>query len=119
MNKVKNKAVLNKFTVRQTICFSAAAVFGLPTYFLTRSILGQSLGAVIMVTMMVPFFLLAMYEKDGMPLEQIIKNIILVRFVLPAERPYKTSNLYELKDDQSNSQEDAAVGKTNYKHEKK
>lgn len=95
LNKVKSKAVLNKFTIRQALCFAGAGFVGLPVYFLTRSLLGQSLAAVIMVTIMIPFFLLALYEKDGMPLEQIIHNIIMVRFVLPAERPYKTTNLYE------------------------
>lgn len=88
----------------------------MPTYFLTRNLLGQSLAAIIMVTIMVPFFLLAMYERDGMPLEQIIRNIIMVRFVLPTERPYKTTNLYELKDGSSiNKQEEVVRGKQ-HKH---
>lgn len=90
------------------MCFAAAAVIGLPTYFLTRDLLGQSFSAIIMVTLMVPFFLLAVYEKDGMPLEKIIHNIILVRFVLPAERPYIT---HHRKDGSNPKQEEVVRGK--------
>ena len=50
-----------------------------------------------MVLLMVPAFLFAMYEKDGMPLEQILKNIIAVKFRRPAIRRYETENIYETK----------------------
>ena len=37
-----------------------------------------------------------MYERDGLPLEKVLKNIIRTRFLYPRVRPYKTENFYSL-----------------------
>ena len=37
---------------------------------------------------MLPFFLLAMYEKNGQPPEKLIRNIVQVCFLRPKQRPY-------------------------------
>lgn len=47
-----------------------------------------------MVIVMLPFFMLAMYEKNGQPLEKIVRNIIQVSFLRPKQRPYITNNFY-------------------------
>ena len=47
-----------------------------------------------MVLVMVPAFLLAMYERNGQPLEKVLWNIINVLFLRPKQRPYKTNNFY-------------------------
>ena len=47
-----------------------------------------------MMLVMLPFFMLAMYEKHGQPLEKIISNIIKVAVIRPKQRPYKTNNFY-------------------------
>ena len=47
-----------------------------------------------MMLVMLPFFMLAMYEKHGQPLEKIVGNIIKVAVIRPKERPYKTNNFY-------------------------
>ena len=94
LTKIKNKVVLN-LTKRQIICLSAAAAIGLPFYFLTRSHIGTSNAATGMVLLMLPAFLFAMYEKDGMPLEKILWNIIKVKFKNPAIQKYEVENLYE------------------------
>ena len=44
---------------------------------------------------MLPAFMFAMYEKDGMHLEQILMNFINVRFLHPSVRKYETENFYE------------------------
>lgn len=49
-----------------------------------------------MIGLMLPFFFLAMYERDGLPLEKVLKNIIRTRFLYPRVRPYKTENFYAL-----------------------
>lgn len=95
LTKVKNKLVFN-LTKRQLICLGIGAVLGLPFYFLTRGVLGTSTAATGMVLLMLPAFLFAMYEKDGMHLEQILRNIIRVRWERPAVRRYETENLYEM-----------------------
>ena len=60
----------------------------------TRDYLGITNAATGMVLLMVPAFLFGMYEKDGMPLEKILLNIITVRFRRPHVRRYETENLY-------------------------
>ncbi len=94
LTKVKNKVVLN-LTKRQLICLSAAAAIGLPFYFLTREWIGTTNAATGMVLLMLPAFLFAMYEKDGLPLEKILWNIVTVKFLKPAIRRYEVENFYE------------------------
>ena len=84
LTKVKNKVAFN-LTKRQIVCMAIAAAFGIPFFFLTRDYLGITNAATGMVLLMVPAFLFGMYEKDGMPLEKILLNIITVRFRRPQE----------------------------------
>jgi hypothetical protein len=94
LTKVKTKVIFN-LTKRQLICFPAAAAAGLPVYFLTRGAIGNTAAVLLMIALMLPFFLLAMYEKDGQPAETILKNIIRCR-LWPSTRPYRTENLYSI-----------------------
>ena len=95
LNMVKTKVALN-LTKRQLICFSAAAVIGVPLYIFTRGAIGNSAAALLMIGSMLPLFFVGIYEKDGMPAEKILRNIIRTRFYWPGKRPYKTENLYEI-----------------------
>lgn len=56
LSGIKTKVALN-LTQRQIICFSGAALVGVPFYFLTKGILGTQGAALIMVGAMLPFFL--------------------------------------------------------------
>ena len=47
-----------------------------------------------MMLVMLPFFMLAMYEKHGQPLEKIVGNILKVAVIRPKQRPYQTNNFY-------------------------
>ena len=47
-----------------------------------------------MIVVMLPLFLLAMYERNGQPLEVITGQIIQTVFIRPKERPYQTNNFY-------------------------
>ena len=71
-----------------------ALLTGLPLFFLLKGNTGTSLAAFVMILVMLPCFLLAMYEKHGQPLETLIKNIIQTKFIRPKERPYQTENFY-------------------------
>ena len=95
LSKVKTKVALN-LTKRQLVCFGIAALIGVPIYLLTRKALGNSVAALLMIAVMLPFFFLGIYEKDGMPAEKIMLNYVRYRFVWPGTRPYKTENLYKL-----------------------
>ena len=79
----------------QIICILLGAALGIPFYFFTRNTLGTSNAATGMVILMLPAFLFAMYEKDGMHLEQILFNIIRVKILRPSVRRYETVNLFE------------------------
>lgn len=93
LTKVKTKVMFN-LTKRQLICFGGGALLGVPLFFLLKGPAGTSTAAMCMVIIMLPFFLLAMYEKNGQPLEIIIGNILRVCFLRPKVRPYQTDNFY-------------------------
>lgn len=93
LTRVKTKVMFN-LTKRQLICFSLAGIVGIPFYLLTRHALGSTLSACMMIVLVLPFFLFAMYEKDGRPLEMVLMNIIRMKFQRPGIRPYKTENYY-------------------------
>ena len=94
LTKVKNKVAFN-LTKRQIICIGIGAAIGIPFYFLTRGILGMSNAATVMVILMLPAFMFAMYEKDGMHLEDVILQILNVKVFRPPVRTYETENYYE------------------------
>ena len=93
LTKIKSKVLFN-LTKRQLICFSCGALLGVPLFFLCKTRLGASTAALVMMLAMVPAFLLAMYEKNGQPLEKVLRNIINVLFLRPKRRPYRTNNFY-------------------------
>ena len=47
-----------------------------------------------MVFVMLPFFLLAMFERNGQPLEKVARNMANVLFLRPKRRSYMTNNFY-------------------------
>ena len=93
LSRVKTKVLFN-LTKRQLICFGSGALAGVPAFFLLRPALGVNAAVFAMVLIMLPFFLLAMYERNGQPLEKVVGNIVRVMFLRPKHRPYKTNNLY-------------------------
>ena len=93
LTKVKTKVALN-LTKRQLICFGVAAAVGIPTYLLTKDAIGNSAAVFLMIGLMLPFFFLAMFERDGQPAEKILRNFLRAR-LWPGIRPYRTENLYK------------------------
>ena len=90
------------------MCFGIAAAVGIPSYLLARSAIGNTgamflmmgvalpaTGAMfLMMGMALPAFLLAMYEKDGLPFEKVVRNVLRAKFLRPGVRPYQTENIY-------------------------
>ncbi len=93
LTRVKTKVALN-LTKRQLICFSCAAAVGVPVYLFSRGTIGNTAAVLVMIGLMLPFFLLAMFERDGQPAEKLLRNFIRARWFFPPTRPYKTENLY-------------------------
>ena len=108
LSKVKTKVALN-LTKRQIVCFAAALAMGLPLFFLLKDSAGTSLAAMVMIVVMLPCFLFAMYEKHGQPLEVVVKNIIQTRFLRPKERPYQTSNFYTVIEKQTKLEKEVSA----------
>ena len=93
LTKVKSKFLFG-LTKRQVICFGIGAVCGLPVFFLAKGAMGTTLASLLMIVIMLPFFLFAMYEQHGQPLEVVLKHIIESRFKRPRIRLYETDNFY-------------------------
>ena len=93
LTKVKSKVMFG-LTKRQLICFGTAVLIGVPLFFLLQRTAGSSTATFCMIVVMLPLFLLAMYERHGQPLEVVAAQIIQTVFIRPKERPYQTDNFY-------------------------
>ena len=94
-SRVKSKAYFN-LTKRQLVCFTLAAIIGVPSFFLIKRIGSTTVACLGMMFVMMPLFFLAMYEKNGEPLEVYLEHFIDAVFKRPRKRPYKTKNYYDL-----------------------
>ena len=101
LTKVKSKVLLN-LTKRQLICFGCGALVGVPLFFLLKKPIGTSAAAMTMMVVMLPAFLLGVYERNGQPLEVVLRNMIRVCFLRPKVRAYKTDNFYAVLERQNN-----------------
>ena len=93
LTKVKSKVMFN-LTKRQLICFGLAALIGVPSFFLLKTVVKVNTAVMGMMVIMMPFFFLAMYDKNGQPLEVILNHMIQAVFKRPKIRPYMTDNYY-------------------------
>lgn len=64
LTKVKTKVAAG-LTKRQLICFSLAALVGLPVYFFTRGAIGNSAAVLLMIGLMMPFSSLPCMRRTG------------------------------------------------------
>ena len=93
LTRIKTKVFFG-LTKRQLVCFGAAALIGIPAFFLMKRSGNTSLAVLGMIFLMLPLFFLAMYEKDGQPLEVVARHFIQAKFIRPKIRPYATNNYY-------------------------
>lgn len=93
LTRVKSKVFFG-LTKRQLVCFGAAALIGVPAFFLMKRSGNTSLAVMGMICLCLPLFFLAMYEKDGQPLEVVARHFIQAKFIRPKIRPYATNNYY-------------------------
>jgi len=96
-------------TKRQLICFSVAAAVGTPVFFVTKSSLGLSTAAMLMVVIMLPFIFFALYEKDGQPAEKVLGHVVKSMFLRDKVRPYRTNNLYAVIQQEIKEQEELQI----------
>ena len=90
LTQVKSRFLFG-LTRRQVLFFGLGALTGVPFFLLIRHSVNTSLATMLM---MLPFFLLALYEKNGQPLEAVLGQMIQARYLRPRRRPYQTDNFY-------------------------
>ena len=105
LQSVKTKVMFN-LTKRQLICFGCGIIPGVAVFFLAKRVMSISAAAMLMMLVMLPFFMLAMYEKNGQPLEKVLGHIINVCFRRPKKRPYRTNNFYDVLERQYNLEQE-------------
>lgn len=93
LSNIKTKLALG-LTRRQLFCFGTAALVGLPFYFFAKPVIGIQAATMIMVGLVLPFFFIGMYEKDGFPAEKILFHVIRQKILFPGIRPYRSDNTY-------------------------
>lgn len=93
LTQVKSKVVFG-LTRRQLLFFALAALVAVPIYFLTRRSLGTDIALMLLIVTALPFFFLALYEKNGQPPEKLLRNYLRVRVFTRGERPYQTQNRF-------------------------
>lgn len=97
---IKTKFMFN-LTKRQVYCFTGGAGLGLALHFFMKNYeIASNVSSFVMVFAMFPFFIFAMYEKNGKTFEVILKQILTFNLLVDNERPYKTKNIYTLLDEQ-------------------
>ena len=106
--KIKPKVLFN-LTKRQLVCFGLGALVGVPVFFLLKNYIDSSMAVLVMIGIMLPFFMFAMFEKNGEPLEKYLQHIYQAQFARPKTRPYKTDNFYSLLQKQIDVHEEVKI----------
>ena len=71
LSRIKAKIVFG-LTLRQIICFGTGLAVSVPFFFLTRKIIGLEMAAMLVMVLSSPFFVLGIYEKNGLTIEWIL-----------------------------------------------
>lgn len=105
INQIKDR-FLGNFTLRQIVLIGCGLVLSSVSYFsimkLTKS---STAAALISFLILSPFVAVCQYNKNGMMLEKVIKNIVSFE-KKPKIRTYQTTNTYELLQKQSDIEEE-------------
>lgn len=118
---IKTKFMFN-LTKRQVTCFTSGGGVGLISYFaLQQYTINTTISSILMMIIMTPFFMFAMYEKNGKPLEVVLEQVIKHKFLVDSQRPYKTKNIYTLLEEQDriNGEVSRIVNKNKTKNDKR
>ena len=95
LTRVKTRIIFH-LTKRQILCFGLAALIGVPSFLLLKQAGNISMASMGMILIIMPLFLLAMYEQDGQTLEVKAKHFVESTFFRTKIRPYRTDNYYSL-----------------------
>ena len=73
LSKIKTKFLFG-LTRRQCLFFGLGAAVGLPVFFLLRKSVSSTAASMLMMGVMLPFFMFGIYEKNGQPLENVLRQ---------------------------------------------
>lgn len=93
LSKIKTKFLFG-LTRRQCLFFGLGAAVGLPVFFLLRKSVSSTAASMLMMGVMLPFFMFGIYEKNGQPLETVLRQMVETKWLRPRRRPYETDNTY-------------------------
>lgn len=92
LKAIKQKFLFN-LTKRQCVCFGIGIGLGFPVFFLVKGLVGLTAAVFLMGTVAAPAFMCGIYEKNGLYLDQIVKNMFGF-YKKPQIRLYQSENLY-------------------------
>lgn len=92
LTKIKSKVLFN-LTKRQLLCFGLAALMGVPLFFLLKGSAGTTAAAMVMILVMLPGFLLGVYEKTGSPLKSWCGRLLKAASCAQRSAPIRLSML--------------------------
>lgn len=90
LNRVKTKIAAG-LTKRQLISFGSAAMMGFPVYFLVRQIAPNEIAMIALFIVAAPSILLGLYERDGIPAEELLKSYLKFKYMQQPIRRYKVT----------------------------
>ena len=88
--------VMFKLTRRQLICFGGGALAGVPLFLFLKNYVDVTVATTAMMLVMMPCFAFGLYEKNGQPLEVVLRHMIETRYLRPRKRLYRTENVYSI-----------------------
>lgn len=81
--------ILFGLSLRQLICFSAAIVTGVVTYYFTNSLFGPDIASYIVILLTIPIFAVGFFKKGSFTFEKYIA-LIIKHYIGTSKRKYKT-----------------------------
>lgn len=93
LGEIKKKFMFG-LTKRQVVCFGIGLGLGLPVFWVTKGFLGSSGAIVAMGIIAAPAILCGIWRRNGIYLEQQVKNMIRY-FKRPRIRTFRNVNNFE------------------------
>lgn len=99
LNKIKEKFLFG-LPKRQVLYFGLGIVLGIAPFFLLVEY-DVTAAVVALMSCIMPFGFMGMYEKNGQTCDKIITLWIKANLIRPKIRPYKTENIYVALEEQA------------------
>ena len=90
--------LIGPFNVRQTACFVSGAIITVPVYFAIRDLIPTDISLFIAICIYLPFLLCGWIKVYGLPFERFFLTFVYSTLLAPANRKYKTKNIFDIKE---------------------